>query len=66
MIAFMNWVYAQENYNDIVGLWNESNFKPEYRPKIKLKELKNKRYVLDNFILSNVSILKLEYAATKG
>jgi len=65
MIDFMNWVYAQENFNDIVSLWNESNFNPEYRPKIKLKELKTKRYVLDNFILSNVHNLKLEYEATK-
>ena len=49
----MNWMYSQANFSSLYLHWLNNNFEKTLRLKMRIKEERQDKYTLNNFILSN-------------
>ena len=66
VMEFLEWVYNQDNFNEISVLWQEANYAKLYKPKMIIVNLYEGRYNLDNFKLSNFDAVEKMYIAQKA
>lgn len=66
VMEFLQWVYDQDNFEDISKLWEETSFRKQYKPKMIIKHLHDGRYTLSNFKLSNFESVERMYLESKA
>ena len=61
LTAFILWCTQQQDYEEIMTVWEASDYHKNFRPKMRILNLHNGRYDLANFAMSSYDILQGEF-----